>query len=286
MKNTEQLTIKDLTVSYGKRIILDKINVQLPQGVCGLLGRNGSGKTSLMRTLTGLQQAASGTVQFAGQEKQDQSTEILQQSIGYVPQFIDFIPYWTAPKTINYFAQLKGVRLSKSEIGEYLDRVGLNYDTKFVGQYSGGMKRRLALAISLIGNPSLMIIDEPTAGVDAEGRILIRKILGDISRDKNIILSTHTISDVEWLANTIIVIKDQGVGFAGTPDELIHQEYGHIWSYRVDLNERVESTDSVLSLTRRENSIEVVEIAEHAPKEDAVMKTPSLEEAYLALTNA
>ncbi|GAA0501140.1 ABC transporter ATP-binding protein [Deinococcus depolymerans] len=186
----DHLELRDVHQGYGRTAILKHVNLHLAGGVTGLLGRNGAGKTTLLKTMATLIPPTSGTLIYNGTPMDDPA--VYRQRLGYVPQHVEFYPHWSARKTLRFFAQLRGQRLTDADVRGALDTVGLPDPGLRVGAYSGGMKRRLALATALLGDPSILVVDEPTAGVDPDGRTLIRKILGNISRDRSVVLSTHT----------------------------------------------------------------------------------------------
>jgi ABC-2 type transport system ATP-binding protein len=280
----DHLELRDVHQGYGRKPVLQHINLHLTGGVLGLLGRNGAGKTTLLKTMATLIAPTAGTLVHNGVPITDPTA--FRRRLGYVPQQVEFYPHWSAARTLRFLAELRGDVPTGAQITATLETVGLTDSRQRVGTYSGGMKRRLALATALLANPAILVVDEPTAGVDPDGRTLIRKILGNISRDRIVVLSTHTISDIEWLADQIVILKHGTVGFAGRPAHLIDAQRQRLWSYTVPLHAGIDQDPSIISFSRQGDVLEIRQIADARPTPEAVHRHPSLEEAYLAFLQA
>lgn len=192
------LKFKNFSKSFGKIVIADNINFDFEKCTYGFLGKNGTGKTTILRCITGLEPYKKGEIIIDSFEQ-----------IGYLPQNFNTFPHLTLKETILFFADLRNINLSYDEISELLDSVGLrDYIDKKVKTLSGGMKRRLGIAISLIGKAEIVLLDEPTAGLDPEERIKFKNLLIEQKSERLILLSTHILSDIEELCDKIIILKD------------------------------------------------------------------------------
>lgn len=211
-----ELTIDRLTKQYKNKIAVDRVSLQLKPGVCGLLGANGAGKTTLMRMICGVLKPTGGTVFFEGN---DVSTEEYRKNLGYLPQDFGYYPGFTGLEFLDYMALLKGLPKStaKKRSQELLELVGLKNDgKKKIKTYSGGMKQRLGIAQAMLNRPKLLVLDEPTAGLDPKERVRFRELIEDLGKKNIVLLSTHIVSDIEQAADRILMMKDGQIIFDGT----------------------------------------------------------------------
>ena len=214
-----ELVIDRLTKQFQNKIAVDRVSLRLNNGVYGLLGTNGAGKTTLMRMLCGILQPTSGTIAFDGM---DVSEEGYRAILGYLPQDFGYYPEFTAMGFLLYMAALKGLpkHSAKRRANELLELVGLQeMGRKKIKTFSGGMKQRLGIAQALLNNPKMLILDEPTAGLDPKERVRFRNLIGQLGKDSIVLLSTHIVSDIEHIADEVLMMKDGNLIYHGAWDE-------------------------------------------------------------------
>lgn len=214
-----ELVINRLSKQYKNKIAADRISVTLHKGVYGLLGANGAGKTTLMRIICGILKPDSGTVSFDGI---DVSQEEYRSVLGYLPQDFGYYPEFTGKDFLLYMAALKGLEkpLAKRKADELLTLVSLqNVAKKKIKTYSGGMKQRLGIAQALLNEPKLLILDEPTAGLDPKERVRFRNLIETLGKESIVLLSTHIVSDIEHIADEILMMKEGRLIYCGKWDE-------------------------------------------------------------------
>ena len=205
-----KLTISDLTKRYGKKAAVDHVNLELTPGITGLLGPNGAGKTTLIRMLCDLIRPDDGTVLLDGREIRLMGEEY-RDILGYVPQKIGYYPWFTAEKYLSYLAVLKGIEKKQAgaKIDELFDIMGLSGERrKKLGSFSGGMIQRIGIAQALLNDPKILILDEPTTGLDPQERINFRSLITGLAGERLVLLSTHIISDIEHIADEIVMMKE------------------------------------------------------------------------------
>ena len=216
-----ELKLDRVTKNYGSKIACDRISLSLTKGVYGLLGANGAGKTTLMRMMCGVLKPDSGSISFDGSNV---STEEFRDVLVYLPQDFGYYPEFTAQDFMMYIAALKGLTKTraKAKTDELLELVSLkNEAKKKIKTFSGGMKQRLGIAQAMLNDPKILILDEPTAGLDPKERVRFRNLISRMGADRIILLSTHIVSDVEYIADTILVMKSGQMIHSGSLEEII-----------------------------------------------------------------
>ena len=214
-----ELVIDRLTKQFQNKIAVDRVSLRLHNGVFGLLGTNGAGKTTLMRMLCGILQPTGGTIAFDGMDVREEGYRAV---LGYLPQDFGYYPEFTAMDFLLYMAALKGLpkKSAKRRANELLELVGLqDMGRKKIKTFSGGMKQRLGIAQALLNNPKLLILDEPTAGLDPKERVRFRNLIQQLGKDSIVLLSTHIVSDIEHIADEVLMMKDGTLIYNGTWDE-------------------------------------------------------------------
>ena len=232
-----ELIIDRVSKQYGSKIAVDRISLKLQKGVYGLLGANGAGKTTLMRILCGILKPTSGSVSLDGI---DVSTEEYRTRLGYLPQDFGYYPDFSGRKFLLYMAALKGLDKgqAKRKTAELLKLVGLEEVCgKKIKTYSGGMKQRLGIAQALLGEPALLILDEPTAGLDPRERVRFRDMIAQLGKNNIVLLSTHIVSDIEHIADVVLMMKDGQLIYQGKWEE----EKGDLEQFYLRQFEEVES---------------------------------------------
>ncbi len=215
-----ELRIDRLTKQYENKIAVDRVSLQLTKGVYGLLGANGAGKTTFMRMLCGILKPTSGTISFDGV---DVTSEEYRAELGYLPQDFGYYPDFNGVDFLLYMASLKGLTKSeaKRKSGELLELVSLSdVAKKKISTYSGGMKQRLGIAQALLNEPKIIILDEPTAGLDPKERVRFRNLIKDLGTNSIVLLSTHIVSDVEHIADIVLMMKDGQIIYNGSANEI------------------------------------------------------------------
>ncbi len=282
------LQIKNLSKTYPNGVqALRDVSLDISNGMFGLLGPNGAGKSTLMRTIATLQDADSGSIMFGGIDVMKQKHE-LRKVLGYLPQEFGVYPKVSAEEMLHYIARLKGIDNAKERkelVTALLQQVNLyNHKSKFLGGYSGGMKQRFGIAQALIGNPKLIIVDEPTAGLDPAERLRFNNLLSEIGENIIVILSTHIVDDVSELCNDMAIIANGQVVQRGNPESLIAAVQNKIWSRRIkkaDVTAYQEKYKVILSkLSGGDVMIHI--FSEENPGDGFAMERAGLEDIYFA----
>lgn len=281
-----ELKVTQLTKQYGLKTAVDHLDITLSNGVYGLLGANGAGKTTLMRLLCNIQTPTFGKITLDGKDISVLG-ERYRNLLGYLPQHFRYYPEFTAWDFLMYIATLKGLseKQAKNKTSELLEAVDLSKEGHHkIKTFSGGMKQRLGIAQAMLNNPRILILDEPTAGLDPKERVRFRNLISAFSKDRIVILSTHIVSDVEFIAEEIIMMKAGRVLHFGRPQEITEEIEGYVWECMVPTRyaEQYSGTLNVSNLRNIENECTVLRvISESKPMENAVQVKPTLEDLYL-----
>ncbi|MFC4013241.1 ABC transporter ATP-binding protein [Nonomuraea purpurea] len=282
------LELIDITKVYkgGKRAV-DGLSMTLGHGMVGLLGPNGAGKSSLMRIISTVTRPTSGTLRYEGTDL-TADPDAIRRHLGYLPQDFGVYPHLTSREFLAYLAAAKGLsaRSAKARIEELLELVNLTEAVKRpLRAYSGGMLRRVGIAQALLGDPRVIVVDEPTAGLDPEERVRFRNLLSDLSADRVVMLSTHIVSDVESVASDIAVMAGGRLLRRGAPEELMGDLKGRVWEILVDPStvSAVQSHYVVSRMIRTSAGVRLRVLSAQPPVGDATQVAPDLEDAYLGV---
>ena len=282
------LTINHLGKRYGEHWALRDLSLRCRAGMLGLVGPNGAGKTTLMRMIATLLEPTEGTISWNGQDIRTHG-QALRQVLGYLPQEFGIYPEFTGRQFLRYLAAMKGLPkpMAQRRVEEVLEIVQMKQvaDHKLT-TYSGGMKQRIGIAQALLNDPELLIVDEPTAGLDPAERVRFRTLLSSLTSDRVIILSTHIISDVEAVASRLVILQAGRVLADTTPEALLASTAGKVWSMTTDQATalRLQATYLVSTMVNQMNGVMLRLISATRPHEAAVVIDPSLEDAYLLAT--
>jgi ABC-type multidrug transport system ATPase subunit len=283
-----ELTIEHLSKRYGTHWALRQLYLRCGPGLLGLVGPNGAGKTSLMRMIATLMEPTEGRILWNGQDIQTNG-EALRQVLGYLPQDFGLYREFSGRQFLRYLAAMKGLPgpLARRRVDEVLEIVNLEQvaDRK-LPTYSGGMKQRVGIAQALLNDPELLIVDEPTVGLDPAERVRFRTLLASLTSNRIIILSTHIISDVEAVANRLLIMQEGRVLSDTAPEELLAHASGKVWSVTVDQATalQLQTTCQVSTMINQLNGITLRLVSATRPHEAAITVAPNLEEAYLLVT--
>ncbi len=283
-----KIEIKNLTKIYprGKKKALNGVNIEIGQGIFGLIGRNGAGKTTLMRIVATIMDATDGEIYFDGKELKANKDEF-RSSLGYLPQSTKLMPRMNIVEFLDYVCILKGIKNKeerKTRIASAIETVGLlGEEKKRLGKYSGGMLRRAGIAQALIGDPKVLIIDEPTTGLDPEERLYFLNLLSKIAMERTIIFSTHITADIEHLCNNICVLEQGEVKYLGEKGEFINRIIGKLYEHTGSQyeEEQLRKDTIVTSVAYVDGRPRVRYVAEAPLFEGSVPVPPTLEDAYI-----
>lgn len=280
-----KLAFEHISKLYGNTVALEHINLTLSYGIYGLLGPNGAGKTTLMRIMTDLLAPSTGRVTLNGRDITVMGADF-RKKLGYLPQDFGFYPNFTAEQFLLYIAKLKGLPKPEAQrrTEELLCLVGLEeMRRKKLKGFSGGQRQRVGIAQALLGDPEILVMDEPTAGLDPEERMHFRGIISGLSQQKLVLLSTHIVSDLEAAANEVILLKHGAVLGVQKPIALLEQLKGKVWSVRVPSSEeaglRREYPCSNMMYTDGNSVLRL--LSDRKPHPDADPVTPNMEDVYL-----
>ncbi len=285
------IEIKNLTKVYrGGVHALNGLNLTIPHGMFGLLGPNGAGKTTLMRILAGILRPGSGTLQVGQHDGASERGRVaLKQTLGYLPQELGMYPDLSAREFLDYVGLLKGLRERRQRqqrVEELLEMVALsNVARRKIKTFSGGMKRRLGIAQAIINDPQLLIVDEPTAGLDPEERIRFRNVLTDLGGQRTVLLSTHIVEDIAPTCQRIAVMKSGQVIFQGTSADMLQATRGNVWLLTTS-GPRPEGNFTIVSALNVGASVQYRVVGDLPARANAIPAEPGLEDGYVWLMHA
>ena len=281
-----KLVVEKISKRYrSDRWGLREMSVEFTTGVIGLLGPNGAGKSTLMRILATVTKPTGGRVLWNNVDTA-REPEALRAELGYLPQDFGIYPHLSALEFLDYMAAAKGLSRAsaRKRIAALLELLNLtDAARRHLGTYSGGMRQRVGIAVALLNDPRVLIMDEPSVGLDPEERVGLRNLLSDLSADRLIILSTHVVSDVEAIARELVIIADGKLVLKGTPEELLRRAAGKVWKWTVPIADlpALRQRYLVASAIRSLEGVRVRVIAAEQPFAGAEAVEPSLEDAYL-----
>ncbi|KAF0499057.1 ABC transporter ATP-binding protein [Pediococcus acidilactici] len=279
-----QLKVEQLQMSFKKTQALQNISFTVENGgLIGLIGPNGAGKSTLMKIVATLLKPSAGDIILNGVSTIN-NPQIMRQQLGYMPQQIPYIPQLSALEYLRYLAALKGLpsKESDQQIQQLLERLHLRkVQRQSIASFSSGMRQRVGLAAALLGNPQIIIVDEPSAGLDPIERIGIRNLLSELAQDRIVILSTHIVSDIEAVASKLLLLRQGQLVFEGTPEKLIKEAEGKVWEYVVPAGKKLGNEDNVSEMRQSGDGIHVRVVADEQPNSTAKAIIPTLEDASL-----
>ncbi len=281
-----ELTLDRITKKFGPKIAVDRVSAALAPGVYGLLGANGAGKTTLMRMVCGVLRPTSGEVRLDGAPI-FRMGDGYRARLGYLPQDFGYYPEFTALDFMEYMAALKGLgrRDARDRSLALLERVGLaGEERRRIRTFSGGMRQRLGIAQAVLNDPEVLVLDEPTAGLDPKERVRFRNLISGFSQDKIVLLSTHIVSDVEHIADEILVMRAGSIVLSGPPSELVAEAEGRVWEATVPAarTEELEAALTVGNVRLLDDGRALVRYVADAPAvAGSAPAAPTLEDLYL-----
>ena len=281
-----EIVIDNLSKRYGKKEAIKNLSLKIPSGMYGLLGRNGAGKTSLMRILAALSVPTNGDIWLNGVSIKE--TAKIREMVGYLPQDFSMYRSMTVLGAMDYLGLLSDIpkEIRKERIDELLEKVNLKDNAKTkIKALSGGMKRRLGIAQALLHNPQILIVDEPTAGLDPEERIRFRNLLSDFADDRIVLLSTHIASDIESICDGVAVLNDGKLIFHGSTEELIRQADGKVYLITAskELDRHIKEKYVCLNMSNTRTGIQYRILSDTPPEEKGKIQSPTLEDGYMYL---
>lgn len=279
------LTLQNIGKDYGKFTALKELNLQFENGVYGLLAPNGAGKTTLIQMLVTLIQPTSGEILYDGKSIHALG-EAYREKIGYLPQHFGYYKHYSPRKYLRYIAALKGIEKSTVEarINEVLELVALQeVKDKKMRKFSGGMIQRVGIAQAILAHPKILILDEPTAGLDPKERARFRHLLSDLARDRVVLISTHIVSDIESIANEIVMIRDQTLLYKGSISGICRSLEGKIYEVTMPFEAFSMFRKNHLTLEEKQEQGNMIVrfYSEEAPKSDWISVSPELEDVFL-----
>ncbi|WP_342436955.1 ABC transporter ATP-binding protein [Paenibacillus sp. FSL L8-0436] len=281
-----ELRLDRLTKQYGRKTVVDQMTIKMKPGVYGLLGANGAGKTTLMRMVCGVLNPTSGDVLLDGKSAGELG-EDYRNLLGYLPQDFGYYPDFTAEQFMLYVAALKGISPQKAIIRtrELLGLVGLSeVSTRKIRTFSGGMKQRLGIAQAVLNDPQILVLDEPTAGLDPKERVHFRNLIANFSKDKIVILSTHIVSDIEYISDTVLMIKDGKLIINSPAGNIANEMDGKVWRCVVtkEYANTISNSLCVANLHHGDDDTVILRVlSDEIPMDGAMNEVPTLEDLYL-----
>lgn len=280
-----ELTLDRITKHFKNKIAVDHVSICLQDGVYGFLGANGAGKTTLLRMICGVLKPTAGEIRYNGIpiNKLDGDYRYI---LGYLPQDFGYYPDFTARRYLEYLAACKALppNISKEKVQELLCLTGLEGEQKSkIKTFSGGMLRRLGIAQALLNDPGILVLDEPTSGLDPKERIRFRNIVSSLSKGRIIILSTHIVSDIEFIADEILLMKQGRIIEQGTTAKVTENMHGKVWEYLADQDEvhRMNDTFAISNLKNEGEKVRLRLVSDTCPCKGAAPVSPGLEDVYL-----
>jgi len=282
-----EIVVDDLVKNYGRIRALDHVSLSVTSGMYGLLGPNGAGKTTLMRIIATLIPLSSGKVRVGPFDVTRQPGEI-RQKLGYIPQSFGFYKNLNSIEMLEYIATMKNIpaALRKAKVAEVIEQMNLTeVCRRKIGGFSGGMKQRLGIAQALLGDPQVIIVDEPTAGLDPEERVRFRNLFASLAEKRTVILSTHIVADIEASCSSLAVIYKGQLVYDGLPSGVVDYAREQVWNVIIspELLPSFESRYQIISSRQVDGKISLKLLAGQPPAQDAVCVEPDLEDGYLAL---
>ena len=282
-ERTMKLELENITKFYGKYPTLQNVSATLTEGVYGLLGPNGAGKTTLINILIGVLSASGGMIRVEGENTARMGGRYFDQ-IGYMPQYPQFYANFTVQEFLTYMCQVKGVAKARERIDATLAFVNLEeHWDKRIGALSGGMRQRLGIAQAILNDPKLLVLDEPTAGLDPGERIRFRNLISRLAKGRIILLATHIVSDVEYIAKEILLLRKGTLVMQGTPDELEQSIQGKVWEVTGDESEMTSLVDAccVSNIKQQNGSYLLRVVDDKRPLPNAQPVSPNLDDLFL-----
>lgn len=281
-----EIRFENISKRYRRKYALRDFSTTLSNGVYGLLGANGAGKTTLISILVGLNRPDSGRITVDGTDVREMGREFLSR-IGYLPQYPEFYRDFTVTDFLAYMCALKGIaagegRKRAMELLEIVNLLGAK--DKKVGALSGGMRQRVGIAQAMLSDPAILILDEPTAGLDPQERIRFRNLITRFSKDRMVLLATHIVSDVEFIANEVIILREGRLICQDTPHELERECAGLVWTVTVPESEDLGQFDkyNISNMQRNDAGVSMRIVSRGMPHPDAVHAEPNLEDVFLS----
>lgn len=281
-----ELTCRDVTKVYGKETVLDTISMTLYSGeLVGLIGSNGAGKSTLIKLITTLIKPTSGELLLDGASIV-KKPDILRRVVGYLPQQVPVYPHLSAIEFLKYMATVKGIprKDAANQIPILLERLHLgDVGKKPLGTFSGGMRQRVGIAVALLGDPQIIVADEPTTGLDPQERVTLRNLLSELATGRIVLLSTHIVSDVEAVAGRILLLHEGHLLYNGVPADVLRAAHDRVWEYTLPPGQMPSADITVSSLVQTTEGVYVRAVALAPPVPNARRAEATLEDACLSV---